>query len=101
MVSPTNYNLRANEGFLVFLTSKLIPCFCDGFTSITKSQSIAYLFNGSEHIYIYIYIYMILDLQDEVHSIWVVWTEWPSGIQGQIILEVRRSEQGAWASYGQ
>jgi hypothetical protein len=29
-----------------------------------ESQSIAYLFNGSEHIY------WILDLEGEVHSIW-------------------------------
>jgi hypothetical protein len=47
-----------------FLTSKLITCFIDGFTSKRKSQSIAYLFNGSEHIY------WILDLENEVHSIY-------------------------------
>jgi hypothetical protein len=34
-----------------------------------KSQSIAYLLTGSEHIYIYIYIYWILDLESEVQSI--------------------------------
>jgi hypothetical protein len=33
-----------------------------------KSQSIAYLLNGSEHIY------WTLDLEDKVHSIWVIWT---------------------------
>jgi hypothetical protein len=33
-----------------------------------KSQSISYLLNGSEHIY------WILDLENEVHSIWVIWT---------------------------
>ena len=76
MVSHKNYNLNANEGFVIFLTSKLIPCLSGSFTSKMKSQSIVYLFNGCEHIYVY--IYMILDLQDEVHSIWVVWTKWPS-----------------------
>jgi hypothetical protein len=37
-----------------------------------KSQSITYLLNESEHIY------WILDLEDEVHSIRVIWT---SGLQ--------------------
>jgi hypothetical protein len=66
MKSHKNYNLNANEGFIVFFTSKLITCFIEGFTSKMKSQSIAYLLNGSEHIY------WILDLEDKVHSIWVI-----------------------------
>jgi hypothetical protein len=37
-----------------------------------KTQPIAYLLNGSEHIY------WILDLEDEVHSLRVIWA---SGIQ--------------------
>jgi hypothetical protein len=32
MVSQKNYNLSVNEGFVMFLTSKLITCFIDGFT---------------------------------------------------------------------
>jgi hypothetical protein len=36
----------------MFLTSKLITCFIDGFTLKMESQSIAYLLNESEHIYI-------------------------------------------------
>ena len=63
MVSHKYYNLNANEGFVIFLTSKLITCFIDGFTSKMRSQSIAYLLNGSEHIY------WILDLEDKVHLI--------------------------------
>ena len=59
-----NYNLNINEDFVMFLTSKLIMCFIDGFTSGMKSQSIAYLLIGSAHIY------WILDLEGEVHSIW-------------------------------
>jgi hypothetical protein len=31
------------EGFVIFLTSKLIICFIGGFTLKIKSQSIAYL----------------------------------------------------------
>ena len=50
MVSHKNYNLDAKWGFCHFLTSKLITCFIDGFTLRRKSQSIAYLLNGSEHI---------------------------------------------------
>ena len=56
MVSHKNYNLNAKEDFLIFLTSKLITCFIDGFIFKRKSQSITYLLNGSEHIYIYILI---------------------------------------------
>jgi len=52
----------------MFFTSKLIICFIDGFTSKVKYQLIAYSLNGSEHIY------WILDLEDEVHSIWAIWT---------------------------
>jgi hypothetical protein len=64
MVSHNFYNLSANEGFIIYLTSKLIRCFIvDGFILKMKSQSITYLLNGSEHIY------WILDLEGEVHSI--------------------------------
>ena len=34
----------------MFLTSKLIACFIDSFTLKMKSQTIAYLLNGSAHI---------------------------------------------------
>ena len=44
MVSHKNYNLSANEGFVITFISKLITCFIDGFTSKMKSQSIAYVF---------------------------------------------------------
>ena len=65
MVSHKNYNLSANEDFVIFLTSKLITCFIGGFTLKMKSKSIAYLLNGSEHIY------WIWDLEDEVHPLWI------------------------------
>ena len=68
MASHKNHNLNANEGFVMLLTSKLITCLIDDLTSKMKSQSIAYLLNGSEHVY------WILDLEDEVHSIGVIWT---------------------------
>ena len=44
MVSCKNYNLNTNEGFVIFLTSKLITCFIGGFTLIMKPQSIAPFF---------------------------------------------------------
>ena len=72
MVGHRNYNLRANEGFLICLTSKLITFFIDGFTLKMKSHSIVYLLNGNEHIY------WILDLEGGVHSIWDLWI---SGLQ--------------------
>ena len=51
MVSHKNCNLIASEGFVTFLTSKLITCFIDGFTLIMKSQSIAY-YSMEVNIYI-------------------------------------------------
>ena len=51
MVSHKNHNLHANEGFVIFLTSKLIICFIGSFTLKRKSQLVAYLLNESEHIY--------------------------------------------------
>ena len=50
IVSHNNYNFSASEGFVIFLTSKSKTCFIDDFTLIMKSQSTAYLLNGSEHI---------------------------------------------------
>ena len=32
MVNYKNYNLTTNEGFVIFLTSKLITCFIGSFT---------------------------------------------------------------------
>ena len=57
MVSNKICNLSANEVVVNFLTSKLITCFINGFILKTKSQSIAYLLNGSEQMY------WILDLE--------------------------------------
>ena len=64
MISCKMHNLNVNEGFVIFLTSKLITCFIGGFTLTMKSQSIAHLRNENEHIY------WIWDLEGEVHSIW-------------------------------
>ena len=49
MVSHKNYNLNANEDFVILLN--VITCFIDCFTFKMKSQSISYLLNGGEHIY--------------------------------------------------
>ena len=78
-VSHKNYHLSVKKGFVIFLTSKLITCFIDGFTSKMKSQSIAYLLNESEHLY------WILDFEDEVHSIWVIWTSSLQECKGDFI----------------
>ena len=51
IVSHKNYNLSVNEGFVIFLTSKLIKCFIDGFTLKMKSQSTAHLLNESKHVF--------------------------------------------------
>ena len=57
---------------MLYLVSKLITCFIGDFNSKTKSQSVASLLNGSEHIY------WILDLEGGVHSMWDLWI---SGLQ--------------------
>ena len=49
MVSHKSYNILANEAFAMFLTSELITCFIDTFTSRTKSQSITSLLSGNIH----------------------------------------------------
>ena len=70
----------------MFMTSKFITCFIDGFTSEMKSQSTAYLLKGSAHEW-------VLDLEDEVHSIRNLWT---SGLQeciGNGFFKVRWSGQ--------
>ena len=51
MIRHKNYNLNVNEGFVMFLTSKLIKCFIDSFTSKRKSQLIAY-YSMEVNIYI-------------------------------------------------
>ena len=65
MVSHINYKVfNDNEDLVIFLTSKLITCFIDGFTLGMKSESFVYLLGEREHIN------WILDLEGEVHSIW-------------------------------
>ena len=88
-VSHKIYNLNANEGFVMFLTSKSITCFINGFTSKRKSQLIVYLLNESEHIY------WILDLENEVHSIWVIWTSGLQECKGEAKVGVLGQGRGA------
>ncbi len=71
----------------MFLTSKLVSCFIDGFTSGMKSQSIAYLLLGSAHIY------WILDLEGEVHSIWDLQSSGLQECKGNVFFEVGRVGQ--------
>ena len=71
----------------MFLTSKLITCFIEGFTSKRKSQSIAYLLHEIEQIY------WNLDLANEVHSIWVIWK---SGLQESM----GEAGVGGWGQVG-
>ena len=44
--------MKFDEDFVLLFTSKFIAYFIDRFTLKMKSQAIAYLLNGSEHIYI-------------------------------------------------
>ena len=64
MVSHKIHNLYVNKDFVIFLTSKLITFFIDGFTSCINSESMAYLLGRSAHIY------GIWDLEGEVHWVW-------------------------------
>ena len=92
MASCENYNLNANEGFVIFWTSKLNIRFIDSFTLKMKSQLIVYLLNESEHIY------RIVDLEIEVHSIWVMCTNTLKKCRAILFFEVGRNRQGAWTS---
>ena len=73
-----DFHMSTKESSTVtFLTSKLITCFIDDFTSKMKSWSIDHLSSRNEHIY------WILDLEDEVHSNLGYMDKWPSRMQGQ------------------
>ena len=52
MVSHKNYNLNANEGFVMFLTSKLITCFIDSFT-LKRNPNQLLIYSMEVNIYIY------------------------------------------------
>ena len=85
MVSHEIYNLDTNEGFVIFMTSKSIICFIDGFILKMKSQSIAYLPNESVHMH------WILGLEGELHSMWDLWTSGLQECKGNNVFE---AEQG-------
>ena len=88
MVSHKNHNLNANEGFVIFLTFKLTTCFINGFISKMKSKSIACLVSESGHIY------WILDLEDMMHSRWVIWISGLQECKGNFIFQ----SQAEWAT---
>ena len=56
-----------------------------------KSQSIAYILNGSEHIY------WNLDPKNEVHSIWVIWTSGLQECKGHVMVGGLGQGRGAKA----
>ena len=89
LVSHKNYYLNANEGFVIFLISKLITCFIGHFTSKIESQSIAYFLYVNEHIY------WIWDLEDELHSIWVIWTSGHQECKANFIFQSRVERAGS------
>ena len=94
MVSHKNYDLSANEDFVIFLTSKLITCFIDDFTSKIISQPIAYY---SMEVNVYI-------------GFWTLKMKCTLfGLYGQVafknarallFFEVWRSGHGTWTSSG-
>src|SRR5450631_1750901 len=51
IVRNKNYNLNANEDFVIFLTSKLITCFLGGFTLKMKSSQLL-IYSMEVNIYI-------------------------------------------------
>jgi hypothetical protein len=91
MVSHKIYNLSANEGLVLFLTSKLFTWFKVGFNLKMESQSIAYLLLGREHIY------WIWDLEGEVHSIWDLWKNGLQECKGNGIFEVGQAGNNLWS----
>jgi hypothetical protein len=87
MVSHKNYDLNANEDSVMFITSKLITCFIDGFTFKMKSQSITCLLTRSAHKY------CILDLEGEVHSIMGFVDKWPLRCKGNVFFTIGQGGQ--------
>ena len=87
IISYKKFNVNVNEDFVMFLISKLIACFINGFTFGMKSQSIAWLPIGSAHIY------WILDLEGEVHSIWDLWSSGLQECKDRIFFEDGRGGQ--------
>ena len=78
--------LVGSSGYF-FFTPKLITCFIDEFHFENESQSFVYLLNGSEHIY------GILDLRDEMHSIWDLWRNGLQECKASGFFEVGRGGQ--------
>ena len=80
MASHINYNLNVNQDFVMFLTSKLITWFIDGFTCGMKSRYlIAYLLIRNAHIY------------------WILGFEGEVGRRGQqFLVGLRKSLQIYW-----
>ena len=74
MVSHTNYNLNANGGFVVFLTSKLITCFINGFT-LKKNSINCLLYSLKIGIW-------VLKVKLALNMGFV--DKWPSRMQGQL-----------------
>ena len=81
MANYKNHKLNVDGGFVIILTWR--------FHSEIEFQSIAYLLNGSEHIC------WILDLEDEVHSIWDLWI---SGLQERKGRAMVFSKSDGWAT---
>ena len=94
MKSHKNYNLNANEEFVLLLTFKFVIWFFGGFTLKSKFRSIAYLLNVSEHIY------WIWDLEDEVHSIWDLWTSGLQECKGNDFFKIGRVGSNFWSGIG-
>ena len=86
MASCKNYNLNANEDFVIILTSKLIAWFIGGFTlKMNLQPMIAYILNENEHIY------WIWDLEGEVHSTWDLWISGLQECKGNGFFEFERT----------
>ena len=92
ILTYNNYNPDANEGYVIFSTSKLITCFIEGFTLKMKSQLITCVLNRSEHVY------WILNLGGEVHSIWDLWINGLQECKGNDFSKVGRAEGQSFQS---
>ena len=75
----------------MILTSKLITCFIDGFTSGIKSQAIAYFLIRSAHIY------WISNLEGEVHPTWNLQSSNLQLCKGNVFLEVGWAGNNIWS----
>ena len=75
----------------MFLTSKLVSCFVDGFNSIMKSRSIAHLLLGIYYIYIGFQSFKVKSTQ------YGIWSSYLQECKGNVCLKSGEAGNNFWS----